>query len=578
MPSPIVVQERAQRRLAAILVADVVGYSRLMEADEAGTLAALKDRRARIVEPLVAEHQGRIFKQMGDAVLIEFASAVNAVACAIDLQKAMTGAGSADERRIQLRVGINLGDVIVEGSDLYGDGVNIAARLEALAEPGGILVSETVANHVRGKVSAAFQDRGEQTLKNIAQPVRAYGIAGEAVPAKPGAAGDCTQAARPSIAVLPFTNLSSDAEQQYFADGITEDIITELSRYRTLRVTARNSSFQFRGPAVDIPAVRQALCVRYIVEGSVRKMGHRLRVTAQLIDAGTLNHVWAERYDRDIQDIFALQDDVTRTIVASLEGSVAASGAEHARRKPAADWAAYDFVLQVREPLHRYQVAEAEPLFARAAELDPDYVAAHAGRAIALGDLYLLNERQETLDAAMASARRALALDENDPWAHRAMGFVALRTFELDLAGVHFNRAITLNPNDVDSAYEHANWLSYVGKFAEALTALDAVQQRDPFPPNWVSETRGQIFYCLGRFEEAISAFRSVRPQHYWVPGFIAASYANMGRMDEARRELDLFLRGRPGVTLGLLAKRLSMAGEMRERLLAGFRKAGLPE
>jgi adenylate cyclase len=572
------VQERAQRRLAAILVADVVGYSRLMEADEAGTLAALKDRRARIIEPLVTEHQGRVFKQMGDSVLIEFASAVNAVDCAIDLQKAMAAAGSADKRRIQLRVGVNLGDIIVEGSDLYGEGVNIAARLEALAEPGGILVSETVVNHVRGKVSVAFHDRGEQILKNIAQPVRTYGVAGETAVALPGTAAESTHAAWPSIAVLPFTNLSSDAEQQYFADGITEDIITELSRYRTLRVTARNSSFQFRGPAVDIPAVRRALGARYVVEGSVRKMGHRLRVTAQLIDAVTQNHIWAERYDRDIQDIFAVQDDVTRTIVASLEGSVAASGAEHARRKPAADWVAYDFVLQGRECLHRYQVAEAEPLFARAAELDSDYAPAHAGRAIALGDLYLLDERQETLNAAIASAKRALALGENDPWAHRAMGFVALRNFQLELAGMHFNRAISLNPNDVDSAYEHANWLSYVGKFGEALSALDAVQRRDPFPPTWVSETRGQTLYCVGRFEEAILAFRAVRPQHYWVPGFIAACYANMGRMEEARRELDLFLKGRPGATVGLLAKRLSMAGEMRERLLAGFRKAGLPE
>lgn len=571
------VQERAQRRLAAILVADVVGYSRLMEADEAGTLAALKDRRSRIIEPRVREHQGRIFKQMGDAVLVEFASAVNAVACAIDLQKAMAAADSASEARIQLRIGINLGDVVVEGSDLYGDGVNIAARLEALADPGGILVSETVMAQVRGKVDAAFRDRGELALKNIAQPVRAYGIAGAAAARTPGAAG-LAEGALPSIAVLPFTNLSSEAEQQYFADGITEDIITELSRYRTLQVTARNSSFQFRGPAVDIPAVRRALGARYVVEGSVRKMGNRLRVTAQLIDAVSQNHVWAERYDRDIQDIFAVQDDVTRTIVASLEGSVAASGAASARRKPAADWVAYDAVLQGRECLHRYQPAEAEPLFARAIELDPDYGPAHAGRAMALADLYLLDEKQETLDAALASAKRALVLGENDSWAHRAMGFVALRFFQLDLAGLHFKRALSLNPNDMDSAYEHANWLSYVGKYDEAFAALEALQQRDPFPPTWVAETRGQILYCLGRSEEAITAFRAVRPQHYWLPGFIAASYANMGKMDEARRELDLFLKGRPGTTVGFLAKRLSMPGEMRQRLLDGIRKAGLPE
>jgi adenylate cyclase len=345
---------------------------------------------------------------MGDSVLVEFASAVNAVACAIQLQNTMASAaaGVADDRRIVLRIGINLGDVMVEGSDLYGDGVNIAARLEAAAEPGGILVSETVFSHVRGKLDAAFDDKGRQTLKNIAQPVRAYRIAGASASPAPGAVAGSAEASRPSIAVLPFTNMSSEAEQQYFADGITEDIITELSRYRTLLVTARNSSFQFRGPAVDIAAVRQALGARYVVEGSVRKMGNRLRVTAQLIDAANQSHVWAERYDRDIKDIFAVQDEVTRTIVGSLEGSVAASGAELARRKPANDWVAYDFVLQGRECLNRYQIAEAEPLFARATELDPGYVAGHAGRAMALADLYLFDERPETLEAAAASAKK----------------------------------------------------------------------------------------------------------------------------------------------------------------------------
>src|SRR5258706_2031550 len=556
--------ERAQRRLAAILVADVVGYSRLMQQDEAGTLAALKDRRSLIIEPLVAEHQGRIFKQMGDSVLVEFASAVNAVACAIQLQKTMAtaAAGVTDDRRINLRIGINLGDVMVEGSDLYGDGVNIAARLEAAAEPGTILVSETVFGHVRGKVQAGFEDMGEKNLKNIAQPVRAYRVAGDSSVRAPLGSESAAQASRPSIAVLPFTNMSSEAEQQYFADGITEDIITELSRYRTLLVTARNSSFQFRGPAVDIAEVRRALGARYVVEGSVRKMGNRLRVTAQLIDAANQSHAWAERYYCEIKDIFAVQDEVTRTIVGSLEGSVAASGAELARRKPANDWVAYDFVLQGRECLNRYQIAEAEPLFARAIELDPGYVAGHAGRAMALADLYLFDERPETLDAAADSAKKALALGENDPWAHRAMGFVALRQFHLELAGMHFDRALSLNPNDVDCAYERANWLSYVGKFDEALRALDAVQQRDPYPPNWVSETRGQALYCLGRFEEAVAAFRSVRPQHYWVPGFIAASYANMGQMEEARSELAIFMNARPGATVAVLRKRLSQAGE----------------
>ncbi len=301
------------RRLAAILAADVVGYSRLMEQDEAGTLAALKERRKGILQPLVARHQGRIFKVTGDGVLVEFASAVNAVQCAVDLQQSMAAAnaGQVEDRQIVLRVGVNLGDVMIEGSDLYGDGVNIAVRLETIAEPGGIIVSGTAYDQVKNKIKAGFDDAGSQSLKNIAEPVRAYRVADTAAVAvsahKPGAD-------KPSIAVLPFANMSGDPEQQYFSDGITEDIITELARYRSLFVIARNSSFQFRGPSVDMAAVRRRLGVRYIVEGSVRRSGNRLRVTAQLIDAATETHLWAERYDRDVRDVFAVQDEVARTL------------------------------------------------------------------------------------------------------------------------------------------------------------------------------------------------------------------------------------------------------------------------
>jgi adenylate cyclase len=569
-------EERVQRRLAAILAADVVGYSRLMERDEAGTMALLKGRRKQILEPLVANHHGRIFKVTGDGVLVEFGSAVNAVQCAVALQQDMAAAnsGQPDDWHVLLRIGVNLGDVMVEGSDLYGEGVNIAARLEGIAEPGGVLVSGTAYDHIKGKVKVGFDDLGAQALKNIAEPIRAYRVADTPVVAiKPPK----TTSEKPSIAVLPFTNMSGDPTQEYFSDGITEDIITELSRYHSLLVMARNSCFQFRGSSIDIAAVRRALGVRYVVEGSVRRAANRIRVTAQLIDAVTQSHLWAERYDRDVQDIFAVQDEVTGTVVATVEGRVAASGAEYARQKPTKEWAAYDFFLQGRECVNRYQPAVAEPFLARAIELDPDYMHAHAWRAFALCDIYLQDEQQETLDAALVSAQRALALDEHDAWAHQAMGVVALRKGQFDLAGQYFDRAMNLNPSDVNVACDHANWLHYVGRNDEALRNLDLAQQRDPFPSNWISETRGQILFCLKRFDEAIVVFRSVRPQYFWISGLLAAAYAHKGQLDDAHRELAVFRNAKPGVTLTAMAKK-PMPEELRNIWLAGLRKAGLPE
>jgi adenylate cyclase len=457
-------EQRAQRRLAAILAADVVGYSRLMEIDETATLAALKSRRKDVLDPLVAKHHGRVFKTTGDGVLVEFASAVNAVQCAVDLQQAMAAAngGQPDDHHIILRVGVNLGDIIVEGSDLYGDGVNIAARLEGIAEPGAVLISGTAFDYVKNKVSAGFEDIGTQALKNIGEPVRIYRVAGT-----PKVAMSASKAAsdKPSIAVLPFENMSGDPEQDYFADGITEDIITELARNHSLLVIARNSCFQFRGPSVDIGAVRRALSVRYIVEGSVRKMTGRIRITAQLIDAVTQGHLWAERYDRDIQDIFAVQDEVTRAIVTTLGGRIVVSGAEQTRRKPTKDWVAYDYFLQGRVSDYHYDINHTIDSLRRATELDPDYTQAHAWLATYLCMRYLVDERPKTVEEAAVHARKALILDENDAYAHDGMGWVALRQKQFDLAGQHFERATGLNPHDVSIAVDRANWLMYVNRF-----------------------------------------------------------------------------------------------------------------
>jgi TolB-like protein len=382
-------EERPQRRIAAILAADIVGYSRLMEQDESGTLAALKARRRSLLEPLVARYLGRIFKVTGDGVLVEFASAVNAVQCAVDLQDGMTAANGdlPQDRHIVLRVGVNLGDVIVEGGDLYGDGVNIAARLEAIAEPGGILVSGTAYDHIRNKVKIRLDDLGPQSLKNIGEPVRAYRVAG------PAAAAMILKAAsdKPSVAVLPFTNMSGDPEQQYFSDGITEDIITALARFHSLFVIARNSSFQYRDKAIDVKRVGRELGAHYIVEGSVRKIGLRIRITAQLVDAATGNHLWAEHYDRELQDIFAIQDEVVMTIVGRLAGQVETAGIGLMRRKRTENLAAYDYLLRGIENRNRFSdndIDQALLMFRNAIALDPDFAQAYADLSLALVNDY----------------------------------------------------------------------------------------------------------------------------------------------------------------------------------------------
>jgi adenylate cyclase len=372
-------EERSKRRLAAILAADVVGYSRLMEADEAGTLAALKTRRKQVLEPLVAKHQGRVFKVTGDGVLVEFASAVNAAQCAVELQQAMAAAneGQAEDRQIVLRIGVNLGDVMVEGSDLYGDGVNIAARLERIAEPGGILVSGTAYDHVASKVKVSFEDMGTQTLKNIAQPVRAYRVGD--MPAT-SVLGLKPVSDKPSIAVLPFTNMSGDLEQEYFADGIVEEIITALSRMRWLTVIARNSSFTYKDRSVDVKQIGRELGVRYVLEGSVRKATDKVRIVGQLIDTSTGMHLWADKFEGRLQDIFDLQDQVTASVVGAIAPKIESAEIERSKHKPTESLDAYDYYLRGMAALiqvTKESSQEALTWFNRAIEADPGFASAY---------------------------------------------------------------------------------------------------------------------------------------------------------------------------------------------------------
>ena len=572
-------EERAQRRLAAILAADVVGFSRLMEREEVRTLSALKSRRTEILQPMVSKHHGRIVKVMGDGVLVEFASAVNAVTCAVELQEAMEAANRdiPDDRRIVLRIGINLGDVMVEGQDLYGDGVNIAARLEALADAGSVFISQTVFSHVKGKTNFDFEDLGERSLKNMAEPLRVYRLSGPATRGSATAKGDLPLA--PSIAVLPFTNMGGDSDQQYLSDGITEDIITELSRYRELMVIARNSSFQFRDKSLDMKRIGRELGAEYLVEGSVRKAGNRLRITAQLIEVASGSHLWAERYDCDLTDVFEIQDEVTLAITATLVGQLGRSQADRARRTPTLNWKAYDDVLQGVACINQYQPEQAEVFLHSAIELDPDYAQAHAMLAMAYLYQYFDTLKDETLAASLASAQKAVLLDAGNPYGHAHTGLALMFLGKLDAAEAHFDQAILLNPNSVWCAGCRVAWLSRVGRTLDALAALDMMARHDPFLPAWYWALRGVALFVERRYEEFIAGMRRKSVMTYPDHAYLAAAYAFLGRDEEAWAEVVEALRKKPDFSIRAYAKQEPYKNPAdRDHLLEGMRRAGLPE
>src|ERR1700757_2917033 len=422
-----------ERKLAAVLAADMVGYSRLMEVDETGTLARLKTHRIELIDPAITKNHGRIIKTTGDGMLVEFRSVVDAVMCATEVQRRMAGrnADVSPARWIQFRIGINLGDVIVEDDDIFGDGVNVAARLEMLAEPGGICVSSAVRDQVGQRLEdVQFEDLGDQSVKNIARPIRVFRVRLEQDPkTAPEDAKDAAVATaisrKPSIAVLPLVNMSGDPEQEFFADGLTEDIITELSRFHDLLVISRNSTFVYKGKAVKVQNVAREFGVDYVLEGSVRKAGGRVRVTVQLIDAETDRHIWAERYDRELEDIFAIQDEMTRAIVATLPGRVEAATHDRAKRKHTDNMAAYDGVLAAKVLHHRStQVdnAEAQRLLNRALALDPNYAHAHAWKACVLGQTWVYNwcgDREATFQQLASELEITLGLDDTDSDVHR---------------------------------------------------------------------------------------------------------------------------------------------------------------
>jgi adenylate cyclase len=577
-----------ERRLAAIFAADVVGYSRLIGADEEGTFARLQAHWRELIEPKIAEHQGRVVKTTGDGVLAEFASPVKAVRCAIDVQHGMAdrNAGVPHEQRIEFRIGINLGDVIVEDGDIFGDGVNVAARLESIAEPGAVYISRTVRDFVDGTAEIVLEDLGERQLKNIARPVQVFRIAAptQMAAAAPSAAPAVPR--KPSIAVLPFTNMSGDTEQEYFSDGITEDLITDLSKISALFVIARNSSFAYKGRSVKVQEIGRDLGVRFVLEGSTRKAGNRVRITAQLIDAGSGGHVWAERFDRDLADIFATQDEVVEKIVGALAVKLTQNEAQRLHRRATASVEAYETWLRARELLSgstRDSVLQAKAMHRRAIEIDPNFAAPHAGLALAALSEYVSDwaaDPAQALDETERWARRAVELNDQEPVSHMALGSVLL--WRRDHAGAltEFRRMIELDPNFAQGHSATGLALMYAGRAAEALEAFALAMRLDPHYSGIVLHFLAQAHFSLGHYEPAAQRLRERIAR---TPGtdssrmLLASCYGHLGRMEEARRAWAEMLKINPDFSLEQRARVLPYKdpGDF-QRIADGLAKAGL--
>ena len=586
-------EQRVQRRLAAILAADVVEYSRLMEADDQATRARFNDRLGSVVRPAIDEHRGRLVKTMGDGLLAEFTSVVDAVQCAVEIQKAMAerNADVPDDRRMAFRIGVNLGDVIIEGDDIHGDGVNIAARLEGLAAPGGLCVSGKVVDEVRNKLELSFEDLGEQTVKNIARPVRVYRaseLAGEHAGHKGTDAPPLPD--KPSIAVLPFENMSGDPEQDYFSDGITEDIITELSKISGLLVIARHSSFVYKGKSVSLKQVGRDLGVGCVLEGSVRKVGNRLRITAQLIDAVTDHHLWAERYDRNLEDIFAVQDEVSRKVAEALQVALTPGERERLVQAPTDNLEAYDLYLRARRslwPPSRLNLRSARNVFEHVIAMDSAFAGGYAGTSLShsFAVLYGYSDaRDDDATIAMASAQRAVELDPDFARSYSALGFAYLAVGQHEEAVAAARRAVELQPGDADSHAWYSRCLREAGLGAEACDEIQIALRLDPqFPEGPYLNMLGSASFIAGRFEDAVEAYErnTARGGPIHLPNMInrAAACGITGRLEKARELVQDLLREHPDLSLANVQDfRPGFSALDIERLRDGLRKAGLPE
>ncbi|ARP68367.1 adenylate/guanylate cyclase domain-containing protein (plasmid) [Mesorhizobium sp. WSM1497] len=583
------------RKLAAILAADVVGYSRLASADEDRTLARLRALRSDLIDPIIAVHHGRVIKRTGDGALVEFRSVVDAVRCAIEVQNGMVerNAGVPQDRRIEFRIGIHLGDVVEESDgDLMGDGVNIASRLEGLAAAGAICLSEDAYRQVKARLDLSVSDLGSTQLKNIAEPIRVYslqvGSAGTAIPESATSRPATAVPPKLSVAVLPFVNMSGDAEQDYFADGISEDIITALSKLSQLFVIARNSSFTFKGQNVRVQEVGTKLGVRYVLEGSVRKSGNRVRITAQLIDATSGGHLWAERFDRDLTDIFAVQDDVTQQIVGALALNLTAGDRQRLANEYPRNTEAYDYFLRGRELWHRLtretNVA-ARDLLQRAIELDPTFASAHAFLALTHGIDYLNRwgaSPAESMAQAEEAATRAVMLDGSDPWAHWALAIVKLYTGRHDGAIDEAERALVLNPNFAEAHVALGEALYYSGRSEDALESFARGKTLNPYFPDVLLHFQALALFQLGRYEEAADLLMQRMARNAVTDvsrALLAASYGHLGRFAEAQAAWQEVLRVNPDYSLEYRRKVLPYKNPGDFQLMVeGLRKAGIEQ
>jgi adenylate cyclase len=589
--------ERVERRLAAVLAADVAGYSRLMGRDEEGTLAQLKSLRKALVDPAIAAHRGRIVKTTGDGMLVEFASAVDAARCAVEVQRGVAGqnADVPQDTRIEFRIGIHVGDIIFDDNDIFGDGVNIAARLEGIAEPGGVCISDDAQRQIRGKVEFAFEDMGSQSLKNIAEPMRAWslrlgGNAPSMAPAKAAAesASPLALPDKPSIAVLPFQNMSGDAEQEYFADGMVEDIITALSRFKSLFVIARNSSFTYKGKAVDIKQVGRELGVRYVLEGSVRKAGNRVRITGQLIEAATGRHLWADRFDGALEDVFGLQDQVTTSVVGLIAPTLVQAEIERAKQKPTDRLDSYDFYLRgIALANTMGSLAEARDLFTKAFERDPDYGAAYAMAAWtlmmqqSLGGVPLTAEMRSD---ALRLAHLASKVGSDDAFALARSGHILTYLgHEYDRGASMVEQAVALNPN-LAIAWNSLGWVSLMcGDAERAVESFERLIRLSPLDPLRIGAWNGCsfAFFHLRRYEEgcavAMKAIQFATNAHTLVA--LIVNSVGAGRAVEARGAVAQLVKLQPDFRIAHAHEAFPIRSSAeRDRIASALREAGMPE
>jgi TolB-like protein/class 3 adenylate cyclase/Tfp pilus assembly protein PilF len=589
--------ERVERRLAAVLAADVAGYSRLMGRNEEGTLANLKSLRKMLVDPTIAAHRGRIVKTAGDGLLVEFASAVDAARCAVEIQRGMAGQNGdvPEDMRIEFRIGIHVGDIIIDDNDIFGDGVNIAARLEGIAEPGGVCISDDAQRQIRGKLEIAFDDMGPQSLKNIAEPMRAWRVridanSSQAAPANPpaDAAQPLALPDRPSIAVLPFQNMSGDSEQEYFADGMVEDIITALSRFKSLFVIARNSSFTYKGKAVDIKQVGRELGVRYVLEGSVRKAGNRVRITGQLIEAATGRHLWADRFDGALEDVFGLQDQVTTNVVGLIAPTLVQAEIERAKQKPTDRLDSYDFYLRgIALANTMGSLAEARDLFTKAFERDPEYGAAYAMAAWtlmmqqSLGGVPLTAEMRSE---ALRLAHLASKVGSDDAFALARSGHILTYLgHEYDRGASMVEQAVALNPN-LAIAWNSLGWVSLMcGDAERAVESFERLIRLSPLDPLRIGAWNGCsfAFFHLRRYEEgcavAMKAIQFATNAHTLVA--LIVNCVGAGRAVEARERVAQLVKLQPDFRASHAHEAFPIRSSAeRDRIASALREAGMPE